>query len=122
MKLNRKHLRKMILNEIKNLSEAIDYPTIHKLHTNQNIGAGGRPRLSVRSPHFRGGFSAYIESRQDQNVIITDQINGMAFSIEVPDNTAYGREAIKGDYSDPSIQMAIQQAMQVFPQIVRATY
>lgn len=115
MKLNRKYLRKMILNEIKNMNESY----IYRGHHSQNYGAGGRPRLSVRSATFRGGFDPYIETHRDQDVVITDTMDGMAFSIEVPDNQAYGREAIKGDYSDPSIQMAIQQAIQVFPQIVR---
>ena len=119
MKLNRKYLRKMILNEIKNMNETY----IYKGHHSQNYGAGGRPRLSVRSATFRGGFDPYIEKgSRNQDVIITDQLDGMAFSIEVPDYQAYGRQAIKGDYSDPSIQAAIQQAIQVFPQIVRATY
>ena len=115
MKLNRKYLRKMILNEIKNMNESY----IYRGHHSQDRGAGGRPRLSVRSATFRGGFDPYIETHRDQHVVITDTMDGMAFSIEVPDNQAYGREAIKGDYSDPSIQMAIQQAIQVFPQIVR---
>ena len=116
MKLNRGKLRKMILNEIKNMNESY----IYRLHHSQGSGAGGRPRLSVRSATFRGGIDPYIESIHDQDVIITDIMNGRAFSIEVPDNQAYGKAAISGDYSDSRIQAAIQQAIQVFPQTVRA--
>mgnify|MGYP003135031747 CR=1 FL=1 len=114
MKLNRRHLRKMILNEIRKINESRGYIKQQmpdgRIALYQHVdGSGGFG--STRFVKFEGDLDPEDYETVDGECPQT----GRPFKMEVDVRQQYGREVAYQNYYHPALQDRIDRACAIYP-------
>ena len=113
MKLNRQNLRKMILKEIKQISESQGY--IRKQMPDGRIALYQRvPGGSMSSTKFVK-FEGDMDPEDYETVEGVCPQTGQPFKMEVDVRQQYGREVAYQNYFHPALQDRIDRACAIYP-------